>query len=243
MPSKDEIFEKPIDRKFEFDEKVAAVFDDMIARSVPFYRQNLELIVDLLLRRLKPGMTVLDLGSSTGALLIELARKAEKGIRFIGIDNAEAMVRMARKKAEAFDAAVEFRCEDILEVALPSADIVVANYTLQFIRPLHRGRLVEKIHAELEPGGIFVCSEKIVMENRWLDKQIVDIYHDYKKRQGYSETEIMRKREALENVLIPYTLPENRSMLLEAGFSSVDTIFQWGNFATMVAAKKERGSS
>ena len=77
------------------------------------------------------------------------------------------------------------------------------------------------------------------MRNRWLDKQIVDIYHDYKKGRGYSETEIARKREALENVLVPYTIEENAQMLLEAGFETVDTIFQWGNFATFAAFVKE----
>lgn len=232
---KDTLFNRPLEKKFEFDEKVAAVFDDMIGRSVPFYRQNLELIVELLSRRLKPGMRVVDLGSSTGALLIELSRRAPEGVRFLGIDNAEAMVRLARKKAAALEAAVDFVCDDILEYDFHGADVIVSNYTLQFIRPLRRSELVAKIHDSLQPNGLFVCSEKILMENKWLDKQIVDIYHDYKKAQGYSETEIMQKREALENVLVPYTLEENRNMLKEAGFTTVDTIFQWGNFATMAA--------
>jgi tRNA (cmo5U34)-methyltransferase len=240
MPPKDRLFETPVEKKFEFDEKVAAVFDDMIERSVPFYRHNMELIVEILLRRLRPGMKVVDLGASTGSLLIELARRFGGEAEFLGIDNAEAMVALARKKAEALEAPARFLCDDILTADFSGAHIVVANYTLQFVRPLERSRLVKKIFDALAPGGLFVCSEKVLMENKWLDKQIVDIYHDYKKRQGYSETEIMQKREALENVLVPYTLAENRKMMTEAGFESVDTIFQWGNFATMVAAKGER---
>ncbi len=235
---KDRIFEKPIDKQFEFDEDVAAVFDDMIERSVPFYRHNLELVVELLRRRIKSGMRIVDLGSSTGALLIELARRCDVAAEFVGIDNAPAMVELSRKKAKALEADVTFLCEDLLTYDYGRADIVVANYTLQFIRPVVRGKVVEKIFASLKEEGMFVCSEKILMENKWLNKQIIDIYHDYKKSQGYSDTEIMRKREALENVLIPYTIEENRAMMREAGFGTVDTLFQWGNFATLVAMKR-----
>ncbi|WP_456402640.1 carboxy-S-adenosyl-L-methionine synthase CmoA [Hydrogenimonas sp.] len=234
---KDDLFKEPIEKQFEFDEQVAAVFDDMIERSVPFYRQNMELVVDLLLRRLKPGMRVLDLGSSTGSLLVELARRSGVEAQFVGIDNAPAMVERARRKAEAFGLAerLAFVCDDLMRYDFGRADIVVANYTLQFIRPPVRSEAVAKIAESLGEGGMFLCSEKVLMEDRWLNRQIIEIYHDYKRRQGYSETQIMRKREALENVLIPYTIEENRRMFKEAGFQRVDTIFQWGNFATMAA--------
>ncbi len=234
---KDELFREPTEKQFEFDEEVAAVFDDMIERSVPFYRQNMALIVDLLLRRLKPGMRLLDLGSSTGSLLIELARRSGVDAHFVGIDNAPAMVERARRKAAAFglQERLTFVCDDLMRYDFPKADIVVANYTLQFIRPPVRLEAVEKIAASLGEGGMFLCSEKVLMEDRWLNRQIIEIYHAYKRRRGYSETEIMRKREALENVLVPYTIEENRRMFEEAGFKRIDTIFQWGNFATMAA--------
>ncbi len=66
---------------------------------------------------------------------------------------------------------------------------------------------------------------------------MIDIYYDFKKSQGYSEFEIAQKREALENVLIPYSEEENRQMALEAGFKSVEIIFKWGNFATFLAKR------
>jgi tRNA (cmo5U34)-methyltransferase len=84
---------------------------------------------------------------------------------------------------------------------------------------------------------MFIFSEKVVFEDKRLDKQMIDIYYDYKKRQGYSEYEIAQKREALENVLIPFTIEENIRMCKEAGFKQVDTIFQWANFVTLMAKK------
>lgn len=40
---KDELFKQNPKKQFEFDASVASVFDDMIERSVPFYKENLEL--------------------------------------------------------------------------------------------------------------------------------------------------------------------------------------------------------
>ena len=42
---------------------------------------------------------------------------------------------------------------------------------------------------------------------------------------------------ALENVLVPYKLLENRELLLRSGFRYVDTFFKWYNFSAMVAVK------
>lgn len=235
---KDNIFEKPIEKQFEFDEQVATVFDDMIKRSVPNYHQNMELIIDLLLRRIKRGMYVVDLGSSTGSMLIELARRCKEEVKLTGIDQALAMVELAQKKAKAYGVDVDFICEDIIKYDFSGADIILSNYTLQFIRPIIRTDVVQKIYNSLKSDGLFICSEKVLMQNSWLNKQIIDIYYDYKQQQGYSKSEIMQKREALENVLVPYTIEENFLMFKSCGFKSVDTIFQWGNFVTMVAFKR-----
>ncbi len=101
----------------------------------------------------------------------------------------------------------------------------------------HVCEMVKKIYDSLEPNGLFIFSEKVIVEDKVLDKEFIDIYYDYKKAQGYSEFEIMQKREALENVLVPYTYEENVQMLHEAGFTVVDTLFRWVNFTTFIAKK------
>jgi len=54
---------------------------------------------------------------------------------------------------------------------------------------------------------------------------------------GYSDLEIAQKREALENVLIPYRIEENMALLKEAGFKKMEIFSRWYNFAGMVAVK------
>jgi tRNA (cmo5U34)-methyltransferase len=234
---KDKVFSKDIQKKFEFDEAVASVFDDMLSRSVPFYKENQELLIEYILHNLKEKSVVTDLGCSTATFLLELFQKSSKELKLIGIDNSVAMLERARKKALAYGAEIEFIEDDILEVVLPQSDFFVANYTLQFIRPLKRPKLVQNIYKSLSEDGKFIFSEKVVFEDKVFDKQIIDIYYKYKKSQGYSEVEIAKKREALENVLIPFTIAENIAMCKEAGFKSVQTLFQWGNFVSFIALK------
>lgn len=234
---KDELFKQENTKQFEFDENVASVFDDMIDRSVPYYRHNSLLIAKLLSRLAKSEARVCDLGCSTASLLLELFR-LRKDFVLCGIDEAEAMLEIAQKKARAFKAKIDFVQANLNDMNLPTSDVFIANYTLQFIRPLYRQALVDKIYKHLNQSGIFILSEKIVYEDAFLAKQMIEIYAEYKQIQGYSETEIIKKREALENVLVPYSEKENIKMLENAGFKKIETFFKWANFQSFIAFKE-----
>lgn len=234
---KDKVFTKEISKKFEFDEAVASVFDDMLSRSVPFYDVVQKLIIDIILTHQEDNKKVLDLGVSTAKLLLELKNKMSSNMVLKGIDNSQAMLTRAENKCKAFGADIELELADMLSYKYNNEDIIIANYTLQFIRPIQRLELVKKIYDGMNDESIFIFSEKVVFNNKKLDKDLIDIYYEYKKEQGYSEYEISQKREALENILIPFTIEENIKMCIDAGFSSIDTIFQWGNFVTFIARK------
>lgn len=234
----DKVFKKSITKQFEFDEEVASVFDDMLNRSVPFYKEMQRLTINFTLNFLEENDKVYDLGCSTASTLIELSKHSKKDLKLIGIDNSEAMLNRARKKSKAFGVDIDFICDDLDNISYDDAKLIISNYTLQFIRPLQREKLVQKIYNNLKKDGVFIFSEKVISSNKILDKQYIDEYYEFKKTQGYSEFEISQKREALENVLIPYTEDENKRMILDAGFSHCETLFKWVNFATFIAIKK-----
>ena len=71
-----------------------------------------------------------------------------------------------------------------------------------------------------------------------MNRFFIEHYYEFKKGQGYSQFEILRKREALENVLIPYRLEENIELFRRNGFQIVETFFQWFNFAGFLCVKK-----
>lgn len=235
----DTIFTKPISKQFEFDAEVAAVFDDMLLRSVPFYKESQELTLRFAINALKRGGIVYDLGCSTASLLLAIERAVGKieNIRLIGIDNSTAMIEHARKKIEAYGSKIELYEGDILQFPYEKGQVIVSNYTLQFIRPLVRDTLVRNIADVLNEEGVFIFSEKVVSEDPRLNKELIDCYYDFKKSQGYSEYEIVQKREALENVLIPYTMNENIQMAKNSGFKTCEVLFRWANFATFIATK------
>jgi tRNA (cmo5U34)-methyltransferase len=234
----DKVFDKSITKQFEFDEEVASVFDDMLNRSVPFYKEMQRLTINFALNYLEDEDKVYDLGCSTASTLIELSKHSSKKLQLIGIDNSEAMLERATNKCKAFGVDIKFINEDLHNTSFDDAKLIISNYTLQFIRPLQREKLVKKIYNSLQNNGVFIFSEKVISSDKVLSKQYIDEYYEFKKTQGYSEYEISQKREALENVLIPYTEEENKKMILDAGFTHCETLFKWVNFATFIAIKK-----
>lgn len=225
---------------FAFSDRVVEVFDDMLDRSVPCYQEVIKATARLLRLHLEPGDTVCDLGCSTGTSLLQIARLLEEqSLHLIGIDNSPAMLDKARLKAEMYgrQEAVHFILGDLSEVDCPGSSAFIVNYTLQFIRPLLRPALVKRLFDNLRPGGLLIVSEKTILADRRLNRTFIEIYHDLKRERGYSELEIARKREALENILIPFSTEENISLLQKAGFSPVTPFFQWFNFTSFVGCK------
>jgi tRNA (cmo5U34)-methyltransferase len=160
-------------------------------------------------------------------------------LRFVGLDSSPAMLAIARLKAEFYakDYAVSFQKADITKINMEGTGAFILNYTLQFIRPVLRPSLITQLYDNLRPGGLLILSEKTILEDKRLNRTFIDIHHDFKRAQGYSDLEIARKREALENILIPFTLEENMEMLAGAGFKPITTFLQWFNFSSFVALK------
>jgi len=213
----------------------------MVARSVPYYDEVQRLQVDLAVEFLPERESlVYDLGCSTGTTLHLLSSHARcpAAARFVGLDNSPAMLDKAREKLRAAGDRVTLLEADLnAGVELQPCRIVFLNWTLQFVRPLYREALIRRIFEALEPGGALFLSEKVLLSNSFLNRLYIEHYLHYKRSRGYSDTEIQRKREALENVLVPYRLEENRLMLERAGFGTIDPFFRWLNFACILAVK------
>jgi tRNA (cmo5U34)-methyltransferase len=239
--TKDTLFNiASVEEDFVFNERVVEVFDDMLDRSIPFYRQVIDAQAQLLDGFLQQGDSVFDLGCATGTTLLEFSRLLEhKDLRFVGIDNSAPMLDKARLKSELYSKQerLSFSLEDITAFDHQGAGGIVLNYTLQFIRPLQRESFLQRLFHNLRPGGILLISEKVITHDRRLNREYIDIYYRFKKSRGYSELEIAKKREALENVLIPFTIEENKTMLKNSGFVSTETYFQWFNFTSLIAIK------
>jgi tRNA (cmo5U34)-methyltransferase len=238
---KDQIFSDARDPlvKFTFDKQVAAVFPDMITRSVPGYSTIVAMIGVLTAHYAKDGSNCYDLGSSLGAVTLAMLKHTTQNVKIFAIDNSVHMVEKSKKIIGRVQSKipVEVLKADILDVTIEKASVVVLNFTLQFLSPDQRTRVVEKIYQGLNSKGVLIISEKICFNDTTEHTMQNDWHLAFKKANGYSDLEIAQKRTALENVLIPESEIDNINRLKQAGFKEVYRWFQCINFISLIARK------
>jgi tRNA (cmo5U34)-methyltransferase len=226
---------------FSFNKEVAAVFDDMVSRSVPYYDEMQRMSVELVRDFAVDNSNIYDIGCATGTTmaLIDRAIGTTKA-KLIGIDNSQEMLTQAEEKLNVLGLQhpFELKCADIHKlVPIENASVVALLLTLQFARPLYRERIVRRLYEGIRDNGCLLLIEKITSEDTLFNRLFIDHYYDFKRRNGYSDMEIAKKREALENVLIPYRIEENIELLKNAGFHHVEVFFRWYNFCGLIASK------
>ena len=239
--SKDNIYanEQAV-KDFTFDERVVEVFPDMIQRSVPGYVTIVSTMGKLAGQYAQNNSNLYDLGSSLGAVTLSMRRNIDKqNCQIIAVDNSAAMVERCKLHLEGFrsDVPVTVELADINEIEINNASVVALNFTLQFIPQPQRFTLLEKIYQGLKPGGVLLLSEKVKGENTLVDDLLIDLHHDFKRANGYSELEISQKRSAIENVMRPETLNAHFERLSEIGFTNTQVWYQCFNFCSMIAIK------
>ena len=212
----------------------------MIERSVPGYGMMLEMIGIISREFVRPATRCYDLGCSLGASTLAIATNLPcDDVKVIGVDNSAAMVDRCREAITAarLEHPIDIRCEDVCATSIDNASLVAMNFTLQFIAPANREALLKKIHDGLNPGGVFILSEKITDPDSATDELLIKLHHDFKGERGYSQLEIAQKRDALEDVLLPDSLATHQQRLKATGFSCVTPWFQCFNFTSILAIK------
>lgn len=239
--SKDNIYaSQQAVKDFTFDERVVEVFPDMIQRSVPGYATIVSTMGKLAGQYAQNNSNLYDLGSSLGAVTLSMRRNIDKqNCQIIAVDNSAAMVERCKLHLEGFrsDVPVTVELADINEIEINNASVVALNFTLQFIPQPQRFALLEKIYQGLKPGGVLLLSEKVKGENTLVDDLLIDLHHDFKRANGYSELEISQKRSAIENVMRPETLNAHFERLSDVGFQQTQVWYQCFNFCSMIAIK------
>jgi len=235
---------------FRFDAAVAAVFPDMISRSVPGYRFNLELVAAIACRHVRSHSRVYDLGCSLGAMTFSirsaLAGMAEPPVEveLVGVDNSRAMLDRAGAQLAGFQSPyrTELICADLVEIQPEQASMVVLGYTLQFVMPEARDDVISRIYDGLFPGGVLMLAEKVHEPDAGAEALMTELHHDFKRANGYSELEIAGKRQALENVLHTETAAAHEARLRQAGFDEVVMLSRHYGFCLWLARRGENAT-
>lgn len=238
---RDTLFSHPMGavKGFTFDDTVASVFPDMIQRSVPGYSTVVAISGVLAQRFSQPATRLYDLGCSLGATSFSMAQSAASHCEVIAVDNARAMLDQfaTTLAAQSLATPIHLVHDDIVNIDINNASVVAMNYTLQFIDINKRAELLSRIQQGMVDNGVLILSEKIQFDSEQVAELFVDLHHDFKRANGYSDLEISQKRDAIENVLVPESLATHRQRLVDCGFSRVEVWFQCFNFASLVAFK------
>ncbi len=227
-------------KNFTFDAQVVEVFPDMISRSVPGYNTIIDTIGRLSHKFVQKDSNIYDLGCSLGAATLAMRKGiSAENCQIIGVDNSTDMVKRCKMHVDAFkgDTPVTIIEGNIQDIEIENASMVVLNFTLQFIEKSHRQALLNKIACGLKPGGLLVLSEKITSQDPVTDQVLIDLHHNFKRDNGYSELEVAQKRSALEKVMLTDSVEVHKERFAQAGFQHSSLWFQCFNFTSFIAIK------
>lgn len=240
--SQDDIFQKPLTQvvDFVFNQAVADVFPDMIRRSVPGYDNIISMLGVFASQYATENTRIYDLGCSLGASTLACYQQiSNRDIDYYCIDNSQAMLAQCESNLTKHmpEAIKTFVCDDVQNIEIQNASMVILNFTLQFISPSDRLALIEKIYSGLQTNGCLVIAEKTLFNDTNTQDHMTAWHHQFKRANAYTDLEISQKRASIENVLIPDTTETHLSRLKEAGFQQPLQWFQCLNFSAFIAVK------
>jgi tRNA (cmo5U34)-methyltransferase len=226
--------------RWQFDEDVARVFDDMLERSIPAYGEMRRLVYEAGHRFVGRGGHVVDLGCSRGEALAPLVAEFGDSARYTAVETSAPMLEAVHDR---FESEIAAGTMEILDLDLRSgypdvrATLTLSVLTLQFVPIDHRHRIVQDVFDHTAPGGAFVLVEKLIGGTSHFNRLFADVYREHKRAHGYSDEAIDRKRLSLEGVLVPITAAWNEDLLWRAGFAEVESFWRWANFGGWIAIK------
>ena len=225
-----------INGKWEFDENVTRVFDNMLSRSIPSYNTMRNLVFDLGKHFITKNSFVADLGCSNGLSVERFVRSFPENHYFL-FDISKPMLNACKSRFA--DNPRVYIYENDLRDGIPvgELDLILSILTLQFTPIEYRQDIVQGVYDRLNEGGAFILVEKVLGNSAKIDNLFVEEYYNMKKENGYTQEQIANKRRSLEGVLVPLTASFNEHLLHQAGFKYVDCFYRHLNFCGWIAIK------
>lgn len=193
--------------------------------------------------KIKPGDTVIDLGSGAGNDAFIARHETGATGRVIGVDFSEAMIAKARKNVDKLGFNnVEFRYGDIEKMPVSDgvADVIVSNCVLNLVP--NKANVFKEIQRVLKPGGHFSISDIVLVGELPRDlREAAEMYagcvsgaiqkNEYLnliQQTGFESMEVQKEKEIMipDDILLQYIGPKELEAFKqsEVGIYSV-TVF------------------
>lgn len=209
-------------------------FDDHIQKSIQGFDILNEMIVNIAGYFLEDGTNYYDIGCSTGRLISQISDKyINRKVKLFGLEKEFNFIKDLKNSTN-----VSFLPIDVTQgFGFMQACFVTSVFTMQFIHPRHRERVLKDIHHGLSPGGAFIIAEKVFSESSRIQDMMTFLYYDY-KRKSFSIDEIFGKERDLRALMRPQTLGNLVDSLNAAGFREIDVFWRNFNFVALICIKE-----
>jgi tRNA (cmo5U34)-methyltransferase len=187
----------------------------------------------------RPKTSVYELGCATGTVLPALHRSLAGGVQFIAADDSEEVLTHCREKLAPVsrERHVEYVRADLNGgIALRNASVVLMVLSLGAIRPFSRAPLMADIHRGLNDAGCLLLVEWMSDRDSLFNNLFASHCVERRRRSGFN-ARLAEQHVCVDDLLVPYSLAENRELLNRVGFRSVEVFFKWYGMCGMIAVK------
>lgn len=214
-------FNKPTE--WEFNSVVAEHFVDHAQKHIPKYNEVIEQSIDICGKLIKDPAEdrIIDVGCATGETIKRLFGADFHNL--VGVDSSRAMLA----KVQDLPIAHWIHSDKFPEGEYHA---VLCNWTLHFMR--EKLDYITSIYNGLHVGGFLILTDKT--KNSGID---LELYYDFKRKQGVSEEEIHAKAESLKDVMFIDSPEWYLDTLRNVGFKEVSIINSAPCFTTFLAIK------
>jgi tRNA (cmo5U34)-methyltransferase len=206
------------------DPDAVARYADGLRRFVPGLEALHRMTGILLAERVPQDALVLVLGAGGGLELKALA-DTYPGWRFVGVDPAAEMLRLAARTMGSHAARAEFVEGYIDDAPQGSFDAAVCLLTLHFLDATERTRTAREICRRLKPGAPFVAAHSSFPQAPDTREQWLSRYAAYAVASGADRDQVEKAREAVAAGANLFSPEQDESILRSAGFADVSLFY------------------
>ncbi len=215
-------------------EQIAFDYDGLIPRLIPYYREQHDLILQLIPFETNANIKVLDLGAGTG-ILSALILQAFPQANVAAFDMAENMLKICQTNLSAFGKRLTLQQGNFAEDDFGSGyDLVVSGLAIHHLDSEGKQKLFHKLFRSMNSGGILLIRDIVTGATPRLTEQYEQLWRQYMKANGEDDAAWF------ENYLeedIPSSVEEQTKWLAEAGFADASCHWRYLNFAIFGGVK------
>ena len=211
-------------------------YEQLMARLVPHYYAQHEVMEKLISFGRQEHIKVLDLGSGPG-VLAEMVLKSFPKSEVVVFDLTGKMLAVCEERLVDFRDRVTLVQGDFKTDSLGSGyDLTMAGLSLHHLNHEERQQIYKVIYDGLNSGGMYLAREIVVDPSSYVTDWHYRLWREFMRSQGEDDALWYEKHRAKDH---PATIDQHFSWLTESGFREAVCHWRYFNFAILTAQKNK----